>query len=159
MCEFCYTFFKEPNYRKRSWIVSATGIEFYCSETKKTREDFLYRILNPPEYLPFYFYLSKNKKRQGWLDSICSVNFSRENFTIATDFTALCRVNIEKAKETHKLISFLREKKISKTILQTGNINMHSYKKAMEEGWCKKLEAIKKYVGMPIWEVMAYVAK
>jgi len=152
LCPYCYAFMKNQNFRKHCWL--ATGQEILFLK----RNDCLSFILNPPK-IPFAFYITKSFKKQGFLAGFQYVNYSQENYYILTDFVDIVFVNLKIAWRMNKLIEFLRERKVSKTQLTTGDYTMFIYKKAINEGWDNKIEESKKYIREPLWEVLCYVEK
>ena len=150
LCPYCYTFMKNQNFRKRCWLVTEKEIVFL------KKSECLPHILNPPE-IPFAFYITKSFKKQGFLSGLQYVNFNWDRYYILTDFADIVFVELEIAKEMDSLIKFLREKKVSKNQLITGDYGMFSYKKAINGGWEDKIEKSKKYAREPLWEVLCYV--
>jgi len=149
-CPYCYTFMKNQNFRKHCWLATQDEILFL------KRNEYLPYLLNPPKD-PFAFYITKSFKKQGFLSGFQYVNYSQENYIVLTDFVGNVLINLNMAKKMSKLIEFLRERKVSKTQLTTGNYTMFIYKKAINEGWDKKIEETKKYIREPLWEVLCYV--
>ena len=151
LCEYCHAFVKDQSFRKRSWIAIGNKIEF----VKKS--ELLPYILNRPKE-PFFIYLTKGGQKQGWLGSLKFVNNNPDRFFVACDWIDVpVWFNSENVDKMFDLISFLREKKVSKTVLTTGFYTVFQYKKALQEGWAKQLETVKKMCGRPQWEVMVYV--
>lgn len=151
-CEYCYAFLKERKFRNRSWVANGNDVEFLKSKELRPY------ILNPPEP-PFFIYATQGGQRQGWFDAIGYVNYSREKFYIATDWTPVFIASRKKLLEYDRLVSELREKKLTKTELRTGQWRMHRYRKAIEGNYENLLKEAEKNIGQPAWEVMILVSK
>lgn len=151
LCPHCYAFFKDQNFRRKSWIATSHTVSFL------TRTECRDVILNPPEP-PFYLYITQTGQRQGWLSALKHISYSRDNFFIVTDWVGFFIANRDTAEQMDRLITALREKKVSKTALKTGEYSMHQYRLAIQEGYSLLIEQAKRYVKDPLWEVMVYVA-
>jgi len=152
LCPWCFAFFKNQDFRKKSWVATEHNVTFLkrveCGEV----------LVNPPQP-PFFIYISKTGQRQGWLSALRYVSYSRDYFCVSTDFVGHFWVTIKEVKSAREILIKLREKKVSKTILRTGEYSMYIYKRAVQEGWEDDLVEIKKWIRKPIWEVMVYVAE
>jgi hypothetical protein len=151
-CPRCYTFFKTPEFRRKSWIASQDGVLYL------KRLECRQHILNPPTP-PFFLYITKTGQRQGWLSALKLMNYSQGRFYISTDWVGHFLVERSEALIMATQIAFLREREISKTTLLTGNPSMKQYRLAIEGGWEGEFGKIRKYVKQPLWEVMVYVSE
>ncbi|MFZ5986369.1 MAG: hypothetical protein ACOYWZ_04475 [Bacillota bacterium] len=151
-CPYCYEFFKAKNLRMKSWIVDMEGIKFV------KRLEFREYILNPLSP-PFGMYLTKGGKKQGWLSGLKYVNRSREKFYVMTDFVDTVFIEKKEAIKMDGIITRLREKKVGKTQLLSGEFNPINYRKAMQEGWLYLLEEARKNIRKPLWEIMIYISE
>jgi len=151
-CPYCWTFFKTQDFRRRSWVATAKEVRFL--KRNEVREV----MLEPPEP-PFFIYVTQSGQRQGWLSALRYISYSRERFFISTDWVGHFMVDRQLAKQMDNLIWLLRDKKISKTALRTGQYSMKQYRLAIEGGWQDLIEEARRYVKNPLWEVMVYVAE
>lgn len=150
VCPWCYAFFKEQSFRRKSWIATAETVVYL------KRVDCLQYILTPPEP-PFFIYITQSGQRQGWIDALRIVNYNRDNFYISTDWTGCFCASKDKIRVYYEIISILRSLKISKTAIRTGEYTMFQYKQILQQKYEKLLQEARKYVGEPLWEVMCYV--
>ena len=153
MCRYCYAFFSKQSFRKKSWVATKSGVKFI------KRDEIMELLLQPPKP-PWFLYITKTGQKQGWLHCIHRVNFSSFSFTVAFEpFDFPVQTNISEVHSLHGLLSFLREKKVTKTELLTGAFKMKTYERAIKEGYEEELKRAKKYAGKGIWEVMCHVIK
>lgn len=152
MCPYCYMFFKDQSFRKKSWVATSEGVKFLkrleCKDV----------ILNPPEP-PFFLYITQTGQRQGWLSAMKLINYNKEKFYISTDWVGHFLVNMLEVNYIDSLLRILRKEKVSKTALLLGDYNLKLYRKAMEEGWDRLLGEAKNQIKNPLWEVMVYVTE
>jgi len=151
-CPYCYGFFKDPRFRKRSWLATEKEVKFL------KRLDCRLNLLDLPEP-PFAFYITKAYHRQGWLSGLRCENFSREKFYLLTDFVGTILIESKDIFQMYEIIEFLRGKKISKTKLLTGGFSIFDFRRAINEGWQDFIEKAKAQVKKPLWEVMIYVSE
>jgi CRISPR type IV-associated protein Csf1 len=151
ICEYCFTFIKNQDFRRKSWIATQEKVIFL------NKKEILGYILNPPEP-PFSIYITSTGQRQGWLDGYRQgINFSNTTFFILTDFVGLVQARKDLALKMNELISFLRDKKITKEQLLSGLYTTGIYMKAVQEGWEEKLSIARKFAKNQLWEVIVYV--
>lgn len=151
LCPHCEAFFRDQNFRRKSWILTPDEIRFVKREEIP---DFLLAEQKP---IPFVIYVNSTGQRQGWLKGFKTVNFSSNQFFIHTDFAGCVFTTYDEVVQKFQIARELREKKVSKTELKTGEFTMHTYKRAIEGGWEKILQTAKNFVSQPIWEVIIYV--
>lgn len=149
-CPHCCGFFKNQDFRKRSWVATNNSVTFL------KRAEILKAVLDPPAP-PFAIYITQGGKRQGWLSGLKLVNYGRENFYIFTDFVDTVYTSRLQAQSMSDMISELRKNKVGKTQLITGEYAMHVYKKAIEGGWHHLIEQARTHTKKPLWEVMVYL--
>lgn len=153
LCEYCYGFVKNQQFRYHSWIASKGDIKFL------QRNECLDYIINPPDP-PFAFYITLTNKKQGWLEYYRqAVNYSKNRYVLLTDFAGVVFVELEEAKKMNDIVVFLREKKMPKAQLLQGEFSISLYKKAIEEGWEEYIVEARKNTKKPLWEVIVNVAK
>ena len=78
ICEYCYTLVKNQDFRRHSWFLTEGEVRFL------KRDEVLSVLQNPPEP-PFVIYITKTGKKQGYLQLINRVNYSRDRYAIAFD--------------------------------------------------------------------------
>ena len=110
---------------------------------------------------PFYIYLTKTWQKIGWIrmNEVYNENNKGEiNFLIDYD---IVRVNLDTLTETMKFIKRLRDLKIPKTVLETGQLEMHHYRKLTAEFGNIAARIILNNVKMnannPIWDLALYL--
>ena len=150
-CPKCNAFFRNQDFRRRSWILTKEQVEF------AKRDRILEFLLLTEKPLPFVAYITSTGQKQGWLQGFRYVNFSKQRYFIHTDFVGCVFTEQSQLLEMSKLLRILREKKVSKTELLTGEFSMHTYRKSIEQGFEMQLREAKEYVSQPIWEVLVYV--
>jgi len=75
-CSRCAEMFVDPKFRRNSWIIK--GREF------TVLEDPLGTLLNLPEP-PFILYLTKGKRKHGWIRAVQNPVLSRDRFILVVD--------------------------------------------------------------------------
>jgi len=151
-CEYCYHFFRNQNYRKKSWFATEESVVFL------KREEVLETLLREKP-VPFFLYVTKSYQKQGWLDSLQRINFDNVHFYVSTDWLGSFLVNQSDVKTYHNLICRLRENKVSKSEIIRGELTMKNSRLAMEKGWYFLIESAKPFIRNPLWELLAYVSK
>jgi CRISPR type IV-associated protein Csf1 len=145
ICEYCYPLCRESQeYRRKSWVISGIGVSFL------KKEEVLNLVLNPPKP-PFAMYVTKTGKKQGFLQLVNRVNYSRENYVLAFD-DELINVSVVKAKKFCKLIEEARKKGFTKKEL----LNSPSTNRWKDRGLCEKIMVLTKN---PLWRLMVYANK
>ena len=155
ICHKCYYLVKNSNeYRRTMFLLTEDElIKFKKKEAKEI-------VLNLPNK-PFYIYLTKTWQKIGWIrmNEVYNENNKGEiNFLIDYD---IVRVNLDTLTETMKFIKQLRDLKIPKTVLETGQLEMHHYRKLTAEfGNISAriiLNNVKKNANNPIWDLALYL--
>lgn len=152
MCPHCFTFFKDQNFRKKSWVVTEKQVNFL------KRCEIIAEIIDPPEP-PFAIYITQTGQRQGWLNGMKFINYSQDRFYIMTDFAGCILADRKEAHIMNEIIKALRVRKVSKTQLRTGDFTMYIYKKSVENNWQHLIDEARKHIKKPLWEVMLYAAE
>jgi len=112
-CPQCFKLFQNPKTRKTSWILHGEDGEI------RELEHPLETLLNPPNP-PFFIYLTKQKRKHGWIRVINYPALNRDKFIIAYEEN---RVLIDRQRLA-KLVEFarrLRSRNIPVNILLSGN--------------------------------------
>ena len=155
ICPNCYYLVKNSNeYRRTMFLLTEKElIKFKKKEAKEI-------VLNLPNK-PFYIYLTKTWQKIGWIrmNEVYNENNKGEiNFLIDYD---IVRVNLDTLTETMKVIKQLRNLKIPKTVLETGQLEMHHYRKLTAEfGNIAAriiLNNVKRNANNPIWDLALYL--
>lgn len=155
ICPECNYLVKNSNeYRRTMFLLTEDElIKFKKKEAKDI-------VLNLPNK-PFYIYLTKTWQKIGWIrmNEVYNENNKGEiNFLIDYD---IVRVNLDTLTETMKFIKKLRDLKIPKTVLETGQLEMHHYRKLTAEfGNIAAriiLNNVKKNANNPIWDLALYL--
>lgn len=155
ICPECNYLVKNSNeYRRTMFLLTEDElIKFKKKEAKDI-------VLNLPNK-PFYIYLTKTWQKIGWIrmnEVYNQDNQNEINFLIDYD---IVRVNLDTLTETMKFIKKLRDLKIPKTVLETGQLEMHHYRKLTAEfGNIAAriiLNNVKRNANNPIWDLALYL--
>lgn len=155
ICPECQYLVKNSNeYRRTMFLLTEDElIKFKKKEAKEI-------VLNLPNK-PFYIYLTKTWQKIGWIrmnEVYNQDNQNEINFLIDYD---IVRVNLDTLTETMEFIKQLRDLKIPKTVLETGQLEMHHYRKLTAEfGNIAAriiLNNVKKNANNPIWDLALYL--
>ena len=155
ICPECQYLVKNSNeYRRTMFLLTEDElIKFKKKEAKEI-------VLNLPNK-PFYIYLTKTWQKIGWIrmNEVYNENNKGEiNFLIDYD---IVRVNLDTLTETMKFIKQLRDLKIPKTVLETGQLEMHHYRKLTSEFdnnvARNYIKMIKNNANNPIWDLALYL--
>ena len=155
ICPECQYLVKNSNeYRRTMFLLTEDElIKFKKKEAKEI-------VLNLPNK-PFYIYLTKTWQKIGWIrmNEVYNENNKGEiNFLIDYD---IVRVNLDTLTETMEFIKRLRDLKIPKTVLETGQLEMHHYRKLTAEFGNIAARIILNNVKMnannPIWDLALYL--
>ena len=155
ICPECNYLVKNSNeYRRTMFLLTEDElIKFKKKEAKEI-------VLNLPNK-PFYIYLTKTWQKIGWIrmNEVYNENNKGEiNFLIDYD---IVRVNLDTLTETMKFIKQLRDLKIPKTVLETGQLEMHHYRKLTSEFdnnvARSYIKMIKNNANNPIWDLALYL--
>ena len=155
ICPECQYLVKNSNeYRRTMFLLTEDElIKFKKKEAKEI-------VLNLPNK-PFYIYLTKTWQKIGWIrmNEVYNENNKGEiNFLIDYD---IVRVNLDTLTETMEFIKRLRDLKIPKTVLETGQLEMHHYRKLTAEfGNIAAriiLNNVKRNANNPIWDLALYL--
>ena len=155
ICPECDYLVKNSNeYRRTMFLLTEDElIKFKKKEAKEI-------VLNLPNK-PFYIYLTKTWQKIGWIrmNEVYNENNKGEiNFLIDYD---IVRVNLDTLTETMKFIKQLRDLKIPKSVLETGQLEMHHYRKLTSEFdndvARSYIKMIKNNANNPIWDLALYL--
>ena len=153
ICPHCHALMAEPRFRRASWVAMQEGVTF------GKRSEIAPYLFDPPQP-PFFIYISRAGQKQGWLPAMRLVAHSRNLYSIATDWLeAPIQVERLRAVTLRDLASDLREQKVTKTELKTGQYSMRTWRRAMEEGWRELLTQARSLAKDPLWEVIVDVVQ
>jgi hypothetical protein len=119
ICNRCYEFLKEPRTRKTCWLIKGPEMQIDLLEPI---EKPLETLLNPPDP-PFRLYLTKAKRKHGWIRLIKNPAMSRGRFPVSFE-ESLIWVNLEEAKRMHVEAVNLRERGVRKVAREFHRILM-----------------------------------
>ena len=155
ICPKCYYLVKNSNeYRRTMFLLTEDElIKFKKKEAKEI-------VLNLPNK-PFYIYLTKTWQKIGWIrmnEVYNTDNQSEINFLIDYD---IVRTNTADLYDMMDFIKQLRDLKIPKAVLETGNLEMHHYRKLTakfgNQAARKILNKIKMNANSPVWDLALYL--
>lgn len=155
ICPECNYLVKNSNeYRRTMFLLTEDELIKF---KKKEAKDIVFNLPNKP----FYIYLTKTWQKIGWIrmnEVYNQDNQNEINFLIDYD---IVRVDLKTLKKTCDFIKRLRDLKIPKTVLETGQLEMHHYRKLNEsfgrKGSREYVKTIKENAGNPIWDLALYL--
>ena len=155
ICPECNYLVKNSNeYRRTMFLLTEDELIKF---KKKEAKDIVFNLPNKP----FYIYLTKTWQKIGWIRMNEVYNHDNQNeinFLIDYD---IVRVDLNTLTELAEFIRTLRELKIPKTVLETGNLEMYHYRK-LNEAFGKKTareytNTIKDNANNPVWDLALYL--
>lgn len=155
ICPECQYLVKNSNeYRRTMFLLTEKELIKF---KKKEAKEIVFNLPNKP----FYLYLTKTWQKIGWIRMNEALNMGNDgviNFLIDYD---IVRTTISDLKILIDFIQLFRDLKIPKTILETGNLEMHHYNKIKKvfgkhdaRSMSKKL---KNYAGNPVFDLVLYL--
>ena len=155
ICPKCYYLVKNSNeYRRTMFLLTEKELIKF---KKKEAKDIVKNLPNEP----FYIYLTKTWQKIGWIrmnEVYNTDNQSEINFLIDYD---IVRTNTADLYDMMDFIKQLRDLKIPKAVLETGNLEMHHYRKLTAEygnqAARKILNKVKMNANNPIWDLALYL--
>ena len=155
ICPKCYYLVKNSNeYRRTMFLLTEKELIKF---KKKEAKDMVKNLPNEP----FYIYLTKTWQKIGWIrmnEVYNTDNQSEINFLIDYD---IVRTNTADLYDMMDFIKQLRDLKIPKAVLETGNLEMHHYRKLTTEygnqAARKILNKVKMNANNPIWDLALYL--
>ena len=155
ICPECQYLVRNSNeYRRTMFLLTEDElIKFKKKEAKDI-------VLNLPRK-PFYLYLTKTWQKIGWIrmNEVYNPNNTGEiKFLIDYD---IVQAPLNRLTRTMEFIRKIRELKIPKTVLETGELEMHHYRKMVAEYDTKTareyLKKIKNNAHTPVWDLALYL--
>ena len=155
ICPECNYLVKNSNeYRRTMFLLTEKELIKF---KKKEAKDMVKNLPNEP----FYIYLTKTWQKIGWIrmNEVYNENNKGEiNFLIDYD---IVRTNTADLYDMMDFIKQLRDLKIPKAVLETGNLEMHHYRKLTAEfgnqAARKILNKVKMNANNPIWDLALYL--
>ena len=155
ICPKCYYLVKNSNeYRRTMFLLTEKELIKF---KKKEAKDMVKNLPNEP----FYIYLTKTWQKIGWIrmnEVYNTDNQSEINFLIDYD---IVRTNTADLYDMMDFIKQLRDLKIPKAVLETGNLEMHHYRKLTAEFGNIAARIILNKVKMnangPVWDLALYL--
>jgi len=146
VCPRCYEFLKSPEIRRNSWVIR--GPEMILANVEFL-EDPLMTLLNPPKP-PFRLYLTRQKRKHGWIRLIHNLALSQKRFPIAFE-EDLIRVDLSQIQKMHVVASKLIDKGASKRDLIHGFTASKAAKLQLTR---EDFITVETFRGNPLWEVV-----
>ena len=155
ICPKCYYLVKNSNeYRRTMFLLTEKELIKF---KKKEAKDMVKNLPNEP----FYIYLTKTWQKIGWIrmnEVYNTDNQSEINFLIDYD---IVRTNTTDLYDMMDFIKQLRDLKIPKAVLETGNLEMHHYRKLTakfgNQAARKILNKVKMNANGPVWDLALYL--
>ena len=156
ICEYCKHLVDNSNeYRRTMFIVTENDFKTFKKQEAKEI------VLNIPNE-PYYLYLTKTWQKVGWvlLNRVKNENNTTLNCLVDYD---IINTTVEELKGLIDIIEPLRELKIPKGVLETGNFEMYHVKK-LHEKYSKNqtrflIKKLKNYAGNPVWDLAVYLVE
>jgi len=153
ICEFCKVLF-EKSHRFYPWMATLGSIRFQKPDDK----EWLWpALLQPP--VPSAWYITKGRQKQGWLSIVNYVSESPDRVWIGTDFMDKPVIMDTSWLRNYAapLIGKMRDLKVTKDTLITGNFTPKMYEKLYKNGSLGEFEEAIGNAGDPRWEIAVYV--
>jgi len=149
-CSDCATCFCKET-RQSHWLITEQSFQQF------KRAELLDIISNLPSE-PFMLSITKNYKKYGFLFVANTINYSRETFSVAFEDRALS-IKYDLFQEYLQLINKLREMKITKNELATGELYPSAITKIIETGMFPVIALIKMKCKNDNWLLALFVSK
>jgi len=155
ICPECNYLVKNSNeYRRTMFLLTEDELIKF---KKKEAKDIVCNLPNKP----FYIYLTKTWQKIGWIrmnEVYNKDNQGEINFLVDYD---IVRVDLNTLTKTMEFIKQLRDLKIPKTVLETGQLEMHHYRK-LTSTFNKHIarnyiKTIQNNANNPIWDLALYL--
>jgi len=146
ICERCYKFLKAPEARRNSWLIEGPEMRL---ELLQPLNNPLLTLLEPPEP-PFRLYLTKQKRKHGWIRLLKNPALNREHFPIAFEEDIIW-VDRAQAQGFSETVKSLREKGITKGALVRGLTAGEAQKIGLSPAEIREAHQNR---GNPLWELV-----
>lgn len=151
ICVRCHGFLKSAEVRRNSWIIR--GFEMALDHLEPLKRP-LETILDPPEP-PFRLYLTRMKRKHGWIRLLHNPALSRICFPVSYE-EDLIRVNIEKVGEHYTLVSSLMDRGVTKRSLREG---LTPYEVKKRNITFQEVKEVEKNRRDPLWRLVVDFAR
>lgn len=157
ICPECNHLVENSNtYRRTMFLL--TEHEFLTFK-KNEAENIIFNL--PDE--PFFIYLTRTWQKIGWIRMNDAFNLNNKGIIHFVMDYDIISTTLNQLKITMKFIRNLRQLKIPKSVLETGNIELHHYrilKDSFGNDEARKIiEAVNKNVKNPVYELALYLEK
>ena len=155
ICPECQYLVKNSNeYRRTMFLLTEKELIKF---KKKEAKEIVFNLPNEP----FYLYLTKTWQKIGWIRMNEVYNTGNQgmiNFLVDYD---IITTDLDTLKNHADTIRKLREFKIPKSALETGQLEMHHYRRLKEEFGQVKTRMLNKYIkkmaNNPVWDLALYL--
>lgn len=155
VCPYCQHILENSNtYRRTMFLLTENEFKTF---KKKEIKDVIFNL--PDEQ--FYLYLTKTWQKLGFIlldDALNDPNNDTVKVVIDYDRVTYHKRELE---EYYDLVTQLRELKISKSLLENGNFELHHYRRLKEafpdnvNSIVRKVQSLK---GNPVWDLAIYIS-
>lgn len=157
ICPECNHLVENSNtYRRTMFLL--TEHEFLTFK-KNEAENIIFNLPNEP----FFIYLTRTWQKIGWIRMNDAFNLNNKGIIHFVMDYDIISTTLNQLKITMKFIRNLRQLKIPKSVLETGNIELHHYrilKDSFGNDEARKIiEAVNKNVKNPVYELALYLEK
>lgn len=155
ICPECHYLVKHSNeYRRTMFLLTEEELVKF---KKKEAKEIIFNLPNKP----FFIYLTKTWQKIGWIrmnDVFNKDNQGIINFLVDYD---IIRCTLEELKDKCAAIEILRDLKIPKTVIESGELEMHHYRRISEK---YNVFAARDFVillknnkGSPVWDLALFL--
>lgn len=144
VCEYCHHFLKNSEYRRNSWMVEGDEFQIF-------KRDRIIEILLREKKEPFFVFVTRQGRKHGWFLGMRRLNYSQERWWMVFEDKLIYVTS----RELMKMVDVgrkLREEKVAKQEMMSGNYKVKTVKKVGIEVVRKARE----FVNKPLWEVVVY---
>lgn len=128
ICEYCYYIFKHPEFRRRSWLVTLTSFRFL-----NNKEEILNTLLNPPNE-DWIMYITKSRRKHGWLNLTEKLNSSRDMFIVGYD-EDIVWIDREVFEKIISVVQLLRGYRVPKQMIFLGELSPNVLKRIRDKDY------------------------
>ena len=150
ICPYCYYMLRTPDFRRRSWLVTASSFAFLGN-----KEEILRKLLDPPNE-PWMMYVTKTRRKHGWIKLVEKLNYSRDRYTIGYDENLLY-INLNELEQVLAEVEELRRLKIPKQEILTGHYSVSSMRKLFSAG--VKNEVLNAYYNSHLLDLVLFLVR
>lgn len=152
ICPYCYHIFKHPEFRRNSWLVTQNSFRFLSD-----RNEILNVLLESPKE-PWMLYITKSRRKHGWIQIVNILNNSREQYIVGYDEIILM-IQRSDFRSLINAIRRLREAKIPKSEIFTADFSASSMRKILDKKLSDSLNIIRMYSHSPILDLALFLSR